>query len=95
MDLLRIELNIPVVERPIERSDLYLADEVVFIGTSAEVLPIVEVDLFPIGSSTIGRLTATLRAEYLAVLRGERPNRAGWLTPVWPIGKSVEAVGAQ
>jgi branched-chain amino acid aminotransferase len=93
IELLRAELGIPVVERNLDRSDLYLADEVVFLGTSAEVLPIVEVDAYRIGDGGIGPLTRQLRAEYLAVLQGERPARAGWLTPVWTDGAESEGPG--
>ncbi|WP_020123034.1 aminotransferase class IV [Streptomyces canus] len=86
LDLLSTELGVPVQERAIERSDAYLADEFVFVGTSSEVLPIVEIDGHVIGDGDIGPLTARLRAEYESVLRGRRPARAGWLTPVWPGG---------
>ncbi len=84
IELLRLDLDVRAVEGNVDRSELYLADEVIFIGTSAEVLPIVAVDGFRIGAGDIGPLTARLRAEYHAVLRGARPKRAEWLTPVWP-----------
>jgi branched-chain amino acid aminotransferase len=84
IELLRKELGTVVVEREIDPADLSVADEVLFLGTSAEVLPIVAVDGQPVGRGDIGPLTARLRAEYRAVVRGERPARAGWLTPVWP-----------
>jgi branched-chain amino acid aminotransferase len=85
IELLRTELRVPVVERELERSDFYLADEVVLMGTSAEVLPIVRVDGHRIGdgeNGEIGPLTTRLRDEYQAVLRGQRPDRQEWLTPV-------------
>jgi branched-chain amino acid aminotransferase len=91
IDLLREELDVAVVERSIERSELALADELVFLGTSAEVLPIVALDGLPIGIGTVGPMTAQLRAEYLAVVRGERPQRIGWLTPVWPAQQVMSA----
>jgi branched-chain amino acid aminotransferase len=92
LELLRHDWGISVVERPIERSEVYLADEVMFIGTSAEVLPIVRVDSFQIGTGAIGVLTSRLRADYLALVRGERPDRSGWLSRVWP-GEDASARG--
>jgi len=83
MQLLADELDVPVVERHIDRIDVYTADEVMFLGTSAEVLPIVSVDGHRIGDGDIGPLTARLRSLYHAVVRGERSRYGGWLTPVW------------
>lgn len=82
MQLCREVLDVPVVEREVHRQDLYLADEVFLLGTSAEVLPLVAVDGHVIGDGGIGPITASLQAEYHAILRGERPERADWLTPV-------------
>ena len=84
IELLRTDLAIDVVETELDRDDLYRADEVVFLGTSAEVLPIVAVDGRRVGAGEIGQLTTLLRTEYRAVLRGLRPGRREWLTPVWP-----------
>lgn len=84
IELLRDELGVEVVECDLDRSELSLADEVLFLGTSAEVLPIVAVDGRPVGDGGIGPVTARLRAEYRAVVRGDRPARGAWLTPVWP-----------
>ena len=87
MDLLRESLGVVVIERPLERSEFGAADEVIFMGTSAEVLPILSVDSFPIGDAKIGELTTRLRTEYEGVVRGERPTRERWLSPVWPAGR--------
>ncbi|RUU32404.1 aminotransferase class IV [Mesorhizobium sp. M6A.T.Ce.TU.016.01.1.1] len=84
INLLREDLGKGVVERDVDRTDLYLADEVMFLGTSAEILPIVAIDGRPVRDGCIGPLTAKLRTEYRALVRGERPERAAWLTPVWP-----------
>lgn len=93
LELLR-EMDIPVQERRISRSEMSAADEVIFIGTSAEVLPIVRLDGCEVGGGGIGPLTARLRAEYLAVLRGERPHHADWLSPVWPQAGEARAGAA-
>jgi branched-chain amino acid aminotransferase len=83
MELLRANLDIPVSERHIDRVDLYTADELVFLGTSAEVLPIVRVDGHRIGDGDVGPITARLRSLYDAVVHAEVPQYGGWLTPVW------------
>jgi branched-chain amino acid aminotransferase len=84
IDLLRKDLGVDVVEKAVTRDELYTADEVVFLGTSAEVLPIVAIDAHPIGAGDIGPLTAALRAEYRSLLRGRLSASGNWLTPVWP-----------
>ncbi|GAA3440216.1 aminotransferase class IV [Kutzneria kofuensis] len=81
--LLRDELDVPVREHDLTRADLHLADEVMFIGTSAEVLPITVLDGTRAADGVIGPVTTALREEYAAVLRGRRPRYKHWLTPVW------------
>lgn len=88
--LLRDELDVPVREHDVTRADLELADEVMFIGTSAEVLPIAVLGGPRTADAGIGPVTTALRAEYAAVLRGRRPRYEHWLTPVWatePVGR--------
>lgn len=77
-------LGVDAVEREIDRTDLYLADEVFFLGTSAEVLPIVQVDSHRVGGGGIGPVTEALQGAYEAILRGEDARYKDWLTPVWP-----------
>jgi branched-chain amino acid aminotransferase len=64
------DLGAAVVERPIDRSELYVADEVLLCGTGAEVAPVVEVDRRPVGDGRPGPLTLRLRSLYLAPLSG-------------------------
>jgi branched-chain amino acid aminotransferase len=78
------ELGVEVAERPIDRSELYVADEVFLCGTGAEVAPVVEVDRRPVGGGEPGPLTLRLRSVYLGVCLGRHPEYAGWLTPVPP-----------
>jgi branched-chain amino acid aminotransferase len=77
------DLDIPFVERPIGRTELYVADEVFLCGTGAEITPVRSVDRRTVGEGTIGAVTARLAAHFEAVVRGRVPARAGWLTPVW------------
>jgi branched-chain amino acid aminotransferase len=88
--LARDELGLRVVERPVDRTELYLADEVFTCGTAAEITPIVEIDRYQIGDGKIGSVTADLERVFHDVLRG-RENRYGhWRTPV---GVAVGAGG--
>jgi branched-chain amino acid aminotransferase len=71
-----------VVEQQIARELLYIADEVFFTGTAAEITPIRSVDRIPVGSGTRGPITARLQKEFFALIRGNAEDRYGWLTPV-------------
>lgn len=83
IQLVRDELGIPVIERSIDRSELYIADEAMFCGTGAQVAGIVELDHRPIGDGKIGPITRKLQDAYFACVRGENPKFADWLTPVY------------
>lgn len=76
------ELGIPAVEREVDRSELYVADEVFFMGTGWEILPVGVVDGLTIGTGQIGPVTERIEREYARVVRGESPQHAGWLTEV-------------
>jgi branched-chain amino acid aminotransferase len=76
------DLNIPIVEQVIPREMLYIADEAFFTGTAAEVTPIRSVDKIKVGSGKVGPITKALHKEFYAIVRGEKSDRYGWLTPV-------------
>jgi branched-chain amino acid aminotransferase len=61
---------------------LYIADEVFFSGTAAEVTPIRSVDRITIGSGRRGPITEKIQKEFFAIVNGEKADRHGWLTPV-------------
>jgi branched-chain amino acid aminotransferase len=77
------ELGHPVVERPIDRTELYLADEIWFSGTGVEILPVTRIDHRPIGSGRVGPLVERLRALFQDVVRGRVPRHRSWLIPVY------------
>ncbi len=79
----REDLDIPFVERPIGRTELYVADEMFLCGTGAEVTPVRSVDRRSIGDGAIGPITRRLAERFEAIVRGRVPERADWLTPVW------------
>ncbi len=74
--------GIPVVEQMIPREMLYIADEVFFTGTAAEITPIRSVDKVKIGSGKTGPVTKSIQKEFMGLLSGVVPDRYGWLTPV-------------
>ncbi len=76
------DLGIPVVEQGIPREMLYIADEAFFTGTAAEVTPIRSVDKISVGKGATGPITTEIQREFYAIVRGEKPDRFHWLTPV-------------
>jgi branched-chain amino acid aminotransferase len=76
------DLGIPTVETIIPREMLYIADEVFFSGTAAEITPIRSVDKIAIGSGRRGPIAERLQKEFFGVINGVREDRYGWLTPV-------------
>jgi branched-chain amino acid aminotransferase len=76
------DLGIPTVETIIPREMLYIADEVFFSGTAAEITPIRSVDKITIGSGRRGPIAEKLQKEFFGVINGVKEDRYGWLTPV-------------
>ncbi|MGC9467024.1 MAG: branched-chain amino acid transaminase [Anaerolineae bacterium] len=76
------DLGYTIKEEFIPRETLYMADEVFFTGTAAEITPIRSIDRIPIGSGTRGPITEHLQSEFFAIVSGAKPDRHGWLTPV-------------
>ncbi len=74
------ELGITVKERTIQRAALYVADELFFSGTAAEVTPIRSVDRIPVGSGGRGPITEKIQRVYFEITKGERPAPGNWLT---------------
>jgi branched-chain amino acid aminotransferase len=76
------ELGITIKERTIQRAALYLADELFFSGTAAEVTPIRSVDRITVGSGGRGPITAKIQKLFFEITKGEREVRHNWLTYV-------------
>jgi branched-chain amino acid aminotransferase len=76
------EKGYPVVEQQIPREMLYIADEIFFTGTAAEISPVRSVDGVTIGSGSRGPITHEIQNEFFSLITGEVPDRHGWLTPV-------------
>lgn len=77
------EFGLEVLESLIPREMLYIADEVFFTGTAAEVTPIRSIDRIPVGNGKRGPITERLQKEFFAYINGEIPDRFHWLTPVY------------
>ena len=82
LTLARRELGLPVVERRVDRTELYVADECFFCGTGAEISPIVEIDRRAVGPGKVGPVTRRVQALYLDVVHGRHPGYADWRYPV-------------
>lgn len=83
IELARRELNLEVVERPIDRSELYICDELFFTGTAAEIAPIVRVDHRRVGDGIAGEIASKLRRLYFDATRGRLPQYRKWLVPAY------------
>ena len=84
------DLGIPIREQMIPREMLYIADEVFFTGTAAEITPLRSIDRITIGAGRRGPVTKRLQEEFFAILSGAKPDRHNWLTPVGaPVGSPV------
>ncbi|GAB4337853.1 MAG: branched-chain amino acid transaminase [Dehalococcoidia bacterium] len=81
VELAKAELGIETVQRPIDRSELYIADEIFMTGTAAHVTPVTEVDRRPVGDGAPGPLTQKLAAIYFDVIRGKNAKYKSWCTP--------------
>ncbi|MER3419425.1 MAG: branched-chain amino acid transaminase [Chloroflexota bacterium] len=81
IELLR-GIGVPVQEREVDRTELYIADEVFFCGTAMEIHPVVRVDGYEIGGGTVGPLVARLERLYHDVVRGIDQRYERWLTRV-------------
>ena len=77
------ELGYEVVERPISRTELYLAEEIFLTGTAAEIIAITKIDGHTVGNGKEGTVTRTIREYYENIVVGKTEKFMGWLTPTW------------
>lgn len=76
------DLGYAVRQENLPREFFYIADEVFFTGTAAEMTPVRSVDRVQVGAGRRGPVTAQIQEQFLGIARGELPDRYGWLTPV-------------
>ena len=80
---LAAELGYPIVERPIDRTELFIADELFFCGTGAQVAPCVKVDGRAVGRGTVGPIATAIGDRYFAIARGDDASHPTWRTAVY------------
>jgi len=90
IDLLRDELGVTVVERSIDRSEIYVAEEALFVGTGVQIVAVTRVDHRPVGTGRIGPIATALRKLYFDVVRGRRPDYRRWCAPVYGPAAALE-----
>jgi len=83
MELAKNELGIETIERQIDRSELYTAQECFMTGTAAHITPIAEIDHRNIANGEIGEITGKLQKIYADVIKGNNPKYLKWCTPVY------------
>jgi len=83
IELCRSELNLPLQERSIDRTEVYVAEEALLCGSGAEVVPIISVDKIPLGSGKAGPITQKIIKVYFEIVRGNNPKYFKWLTPTY------------
>lgn len=83
IELAREELGIPVIERSIDRTEVYLCDEMFMTGTAAQITAVTRVDFRPIGEGVMGPITTGLRELFQDAVRGRLAKYRHWTTPVF------------
>jgi len=82
--LAKNELGIDTIERQVDRSELYIAEECFFTGTAAHIAPIVEIDYRPVGTGEFGKISTELQNLFNEVILGRKPKYSEWYTLVSP-----------
>lgn len=83
IELAREELGIETLVRQVDRTELYVADEVFFCGTGVQIAAVASIDHRQIGAGSIGPVTQKLRDLYFGIVRGRDPKYGRWCTPVY------------
>jgi branched-chain amino acid aminotransferase len=83
IQLARQEMGLEAVQRTVDRTELYIADEVFLCGTGAQISPVVEIDHRTVGDGTVGPITRRLTELYFDVVRGRNPAYSDWVTPIY------------
>jgi len=83
IDIASNDLGLKVIERDVEKDELYVADEIFMCGTAVEVAPVFSVDKVQVGQGTEGRITLNIKNLYFDIVRGKVKKYKKWLTPVY------------
>lgn len=88
IDLAQQELNLAVHERPIDRTEIYLCDELFLTGSAAQIVAVTHIEHRPIGPGAMGPITTALRDAFEKAIRGRLPKYRHWNTPVY-LGEKI------
>lgn len=83
IELAKNELGIETVERPIDRTELYISDEAFYCGTGAQISPITEIDNRPVGDGKVGEIAKKIQALYFDTVKGKVEKYKKWCTPIY------------
>ena len=83
MQLAKDEMGIDTIERSIDRTELYVADEIFLCGTGVQIAAVTQVDRRPVGDGKLGPVVKELRELYFSIVRGENEKYMHWCTPVF------------
>jgi len=87
IELAQQELGVTTIERPIDRTEIYMSEELFMTGTAAQIVAITKVDHRQIGTGKMGPIVTSLRELYQQVVRGNLPKYSHWITPVYETEK--------
>ena len=82
MELAAKEMDLPVIQRDVDRTELYSADEVFLSGTGFQIAPVIEVDGRPVGTGSVGPIASQLQELYFRAARGDWPKYEDWTVAV-------------
>ncbi len=85
IQIAREEMGLQVIERCIDRTELYVAEEAFFCGTGVQIVAIAQVDRRPVGAGTLGPLVKALRDLYFQIVRGQASKYRAWCMPVYAV----------
>lgn len=89
IQLLREEMGVEVVERNIDRTEVYLADEAFLCGTGVQLVAATQIEHRPIGTGSLGPITRELRDLFFRIVSGRVPKYRDWLTPIYHTEKAL------
>jgi branched-chain amino acid aminotransferase len=77
------ELGLPIHERPVDRTELFVCDEVFLTGTAVQITAVTQIDHLPVGNGLMGPVTSQLRELFFKLVRGRNLAYQDWVTPVY------------
>lgn len=83
IQLAQKELGLKFVERTIDRTEVYMADEAFLCGSAMEITPVYSVDRYQVGNGREGKVTHKLHVKYIEAVQGRLADRKGWVTPIY------------